>query len=205
MKNRRGFTMIELVVVLGILMLLMAILLPAVQCVREAARRTQCLNNHKQLGVAYFLATDSSQPIPRDWAVDLLPFLDQKALCDLPVAEAASSSVAIFNCPSDTPWKSVTGIVSGNYQQNGFVSLLTLSKIPDGCSSTVLSSEGRSEFIGAWSNSPAAMGFVMSPHSSGNHVLFCDGHVRYLDTDQISPELIEAILRPNDGGIVSLP
>lgn len=95
-KARIGFTLIELLVVIAIIAILIALLLPAVQQAREAARRTQCKNNMKQLGLAMHNYHDVYKVFPIGasgganglgtglwgwpWSMRLLPYIEQSAL-----------------------------------------------------------------------------------------------------------------------------
>lgn len=120
-RRRPGFTLIELLVVIAIIAILIALIMPAVQSVREAARKTQCRNNLKQLGTAianYYTTKNTLPPayivrssagpdhVGYGWGVFLLPYLDQKPLFDMQNFSAnpivlPQESLSVFVCASD--------------------------------------------------------------------------------------------------------
>ncbi|TWT57376.1 Type II secretion system protein G precursor [Thalassoglobus neptunius] len=165
--RRRGFTLIELLVVIAVIAILIALLLPAVQQAREGARRTQCRNNLKQIGLALHNYHDIHQSFPfsstgskmngsscgngfYSWLSLILPQMDQTTVhgainfnvgmmdtCDQavpadyarlsisdthPNAQAASTTIASFLCPSDPvrPSESMgtVGAAPGSYTAN---------------------------------------------------------------------------------------
>jgi len=90
-RTLHGFTLVELLVVIAIIGILVAMLLPAVQAAREAARRVQCVNKLKQLGVAVHTFHSAQGAIvpcylsgggTSSWAVLLMPYLEEETLLD---------------------------------------------------------------------------------------------------------------------------
>ncbi|MCA8988488.1 MAG: DUF1559 domain-containing protein [Planctomycetaceae bacterium] len=127
---RRGFTLIELLVVIAIIAILVALLLPAVQQAREAARRSSCKNNLKQIGLALHNYHDTYRVFPPGyvhrvgtvgqenkwgWGAHILPFIEEAALYDaLEISNgnndlddfdnpglATESVIDTYRCPSD--------------------------------------------------------------------------------------------------------
>lgn len=118
--SRHGFTLVELLVVIAIIGVLVALLLPAIQAARESARRAECMNHLKQIGLAVQMHINTKKVLPTgrngedqksvSWAYLLLPYLEENtvfaayhagARVDDPInAQAMRTPIEVYACPS---------------------------------------------------------------------------------------------------------
>jgi prepilin-type N-terminal cleavage/methylation domain-containing protein/prepilin-type processing-associated H-X9-DG protein len=120
-RDKEGFTLVELLVVIAIIGILIALLLPAIQAAREAARRSQCQNNMKQLALGclnhesamkrlpagFTTDTDGGNDSFHTWASYILPYLEEAALfdqIDFTVPAFRPWELAGQSCPQDASW-----------------------------------------------------------------------------------------------------
>jgi prepilin-type processing-associated H-X9-DG protein/prepilin-type N-terminal cleavage/methylation domain-containing protein len=199
MYRRQAFTLLELLIVVGIIVILIALLLPAVQSAREQARRAHCINNLLQLGIAMgnYVSTHSvlppgvvndkgpivNQPVGyhHGWAVQILPFIGQDNVYrrfDLdesvyaPSNETAQSvEISTFLCPSS----------SRGWARSGR-----------------LSSTGTVSYAGCHHD-------VEAPIAADNHgVLYLNSHIRFDDiTDGLAQTILLGELKSNEPAILS--
>ncbi len=159
-RRRSGFTLIELLVVIAIIGVLIALLLPAVQAAREAARRAQCVNNLKQLGLAMHNYHDTQGTLPPGRVVvpnpppgygvydfsfspfaRILPYIEQGNIAaslnfSLPYLAPANgtaygSSLSVLLCPSDNKTVIPNGWAGTNYRANEGTSVVMWYGVSD--------------------------------------------------------------------------
>ena len=193
--NRHAFTLIELLVVIAIIAILVALLLPAVQQAREAARRSSCKNNLKQIGLAmhnyhdvynrfpagYLRLTSRNSSASYGWGMSILPYLEQSAMYDVlqggnrPLRAVASSTnadasllqtpLATFRCPSDVTPE------QNNLRFWGSSSWSPAMNSNIGVSTSSFTGVGTSNYMGIMG--PGGFGSILgdeSPAGSGNWV-----------------------------------
>ncbi len=126
--RQAGFTLVELLVVIAIIGILVGFLVPAVQMVREAARRTECSNNIRQIALAFHMQHGSHQAFPsggwdwfrppnkasgRDqyagWGYQILPYVEANAIFESDALTAIGTPNPIFFCPSRRSAQTVVG------------------------------------------------------------------------------------------------
>ncbi len=127
--TRKAFTLVELLVVITIIGMLMALLLPAVQAAREAARRATCVNNQKQLALAMVNFESSRRYFPgwrnqlpdhnASWVVMLFPYLERNDLWNEWMGGTARAvRINFMICPSNPPTTTAAGRADNAYVAN---------------------------------------------------------------------------------------
>jgi prepilin-type N-terminal cleavage/methylation domain-containing protein/prepilin-type processing-associated H-X9-DG protein len=121
---RRGFTLVEMLVVLAIFVVLMGLLLPAVQRARASADRASCMNNEHQIGLACHQYADTRGSFP---SAARLPSLtpDQPSLAQV-LAAFAENNLKVFRCPSDQEYYPVEGL---SYEYPGTLAGKTFAQV----------------------------------------------------------------------------
>lgn len=221
--HRRGWTLVELLVVVGVIALLLALALPAVQWSRERSRAAACQNNLKQLGTALVNFHSQVGHLPKDgkngygYGAFLLPQIEQTALHErlqpltTPLASdtqarnrGGDTPLEVFRCPSfDGPPILESGSLGrSTYLASAdlFSKSTQLPNVRDGLSNTI--ALGETVRDQAWvlpgtgsGDAPPNQGDFGSRHAAGAHFLFCEGSVRFIG-DSVDSETFQALFTP---------
>lgn len=220
--QRRGFTLVELLVVIAIIGVLVALLLPAVQQAREAARRMQCKNNLKQIGLALHNYHGTYNSFPAGcyglvnaagdryyghgwtWHASILPFLEQKTLYDAlagPDGIGVESATQNFGTPLilkqtilNVFWCPSQDDVSGGSQKNGYQP----SNYNGNMGTRIGNGNDNCECTGV--STLAEMRTKDWGCMNGNGIFFVDSRIRFADVKDGLSNTIAVSEVPDSGG-----
>lgn len=212
-SSRGGFSLIEMIVVMAIIAALLAISLPAINQMRQSARRVQCANNLKQIGLGLQNHQTQVGFLPKDgvngwgYAVYLMPQVEQLPLFEqlkpFQNSIAAGSPVQVgltdtviqpYICPSFQKEPNLdSGFGRLSYRGNSQLlnkKKMQFSDVSDGESSTIAVAETTSDL--AWAFSATGAGSTESQHGAGSNVVMCDGSVRWI-SNNVSASVLSAL------------
>ncbi|HUT14555.1 MAG TPA: DUF1559 domain-containing protein [Thermoguttaceae bacterium] len=219
-RTRRGFTLVELLVVITIIGMLVALVMPAILSSKEQARRTGCTNYQKQLGTAAagYEATHGRLPAwnakvgvqQANWFVALLlPLGNEPLYEEWKKGTPKKEFIAYMVCPSNPFETSARGLTPSAYLANADICRenkgIALSDVKDGVNHTILFSESLDDhYWDALDRSTVfAAGEDVKAHLSSKHsgvviAYFCDGSARSLSED-INGDILKNLVNPEDG------
>ena len=206
--NKRGFTLIELLVVISIIGVLMSLLLPAVQMIRESARRTSCMNNMRQLGLSAMHYEASKNKLPGysgpmlqnngnklrvDWPVLLMPYTERTDVYDFMQSQPSNVipvavPLEIMKCASTDEWDHPAQVDYAMNGGSGTEDIVKKQHRGDGIGLDNIGDCKSNGFPGA----SISLDFVSSGDGTSNTILFGERgqapvRPKYMDVNRVIP------------------